>query len=212
MSNLGSCNTSCLNIETAFVGGGWEGNGESKEENVLETDSVCVFTKSTIQAANSPGMPQPAKCRERLWCRLWSLGRTLGHWESSTGSAGEEYFYQLFTFLHKGPVTAEIITFCLLVHPLPTSECFLERTEYLWPICLCCRPGPLPRVLRLQLHQGEGRAPLPLLTLGLKSPLVRTHKGELTQCEALQLLLASLFGFILNALLYLGFPCSFVCF
>lgn len=37
-----------------------------------------------------------------------------------------------------------------------------------------------------------------------------TGKGELTQCEALQLLLASLSGFILNTLHYLGFPCSFL--
>lgn len=68
--------------------------------------------------------------------------------------------------------------FPLLSPGTPSAHLRLFLTDYLWPICLCCRPGPLLRMLRLQLHQGEGRAPPLLLTLWLKSPLVTTQALE----------------------------------
>lgn len=46
------------------------------------------------------------------------LGQDLGYWESSRGPAGEEYFHQQFTFLCKGPVTAEIISHLLLLNTI----------------------------------------------------------------------------------------------
>lgn len=75
---MAKCNSLCATLEENE--GRWDGNGESKEENVLEADTVCVFTKSTIQAANSPAIPQPAKCRDRRvagctpWAGPWATG------------------------------------------------------------------------------------------------------------------------------------------
>lgn len=113
---------------------GVDGRGMVKVRKKMSwKQTLSVSLPKDHPGSKQPCHPQPAKCRERLWCGLWSLGRTLGHWESRTGSAGEEYFYQLFAFLCKGPVTAEIITFSCWTPPeLHSDKNLDDQKKWSW--------------------------------------------------------------------------------
>lgn len=78
--------------------------------------SVSLPKAPSRQQTGLPSSSLPSAGRGGMQAVV--LGQDLGYWESSRGSAGEEYFHQQFTFLCKGPVTAEIISHLLLLNTI----------------------------------------------------------------------------------------------